>query len=249
MNEAIAVPVPQRGLSQVERVVDTFVAPSKTFTDILRDTSWWLPLILMVIGTICTAAVVDKKVGFAQVTATQIHNSPKQEDAMNQLPPDQRAQRMAVSAKVTRYISYYGVPFFLLAYFFLYALILWGSFNFGLGAQTTYWQVFAVIFYAALPYIIRSLLTILTLQFGANAEAYDYNNPIGTNPGYYMSEAAPWLRTLLGRIDLIQLWTMALEILGMSIIAKKTIAQSATVILSLWLLMTIFLTVIKFATS
>ena len=34
------------GLSQVERVVDTFVAPSKTFTDILRDQAggcriWW----------------------------------------------------------------------------------------------------------------------------------------------------------------------------------------------------------------
>jgi hypothetical protein len=33
----------QPGLSQVERVVDTFVASSKTFTDILRSTSWWLP--------------------------------------------------------------------------------------------------------------------------------------------------------------------------------------------------------------
>ena len=36
------------GLSQVERVVDTFVAPSKTFTDILRSTSWWLPFLLLV---------------------------------------------------------------------------------------------------------------------------------------------------------------------------------------------------------
>jgi hypothetical protein len=28
------------GLSQVERVVDTFIAPTKTFTDILRNTTW-----------------------------------------------------------------------------------------------------------------------------------------------------------------------------------------------------------------
>ena len=36
------------GLSQVERVVDTFVAPSKTFADILRSTSWWLPFLIQI---------------------------------------------------------------------------------------------------------------------------------------------------------------------------------------------------------
>ena len=39
------------GLSQIERVVDTFVAPKKTFTDILRSTSWWLPFLLLVLVT------------------------------------------------------------------------------------------------------------------------------------------------------------------------------------------------------
>ena len=33
-------------LSQAERVVDTFIAPSKTFTDILRSSSWWLPWLI-----------------------------------------------------------------------------------------------------------------------------------------------------------------------------------------------------------
>ena len=47
MSVSPAVPVsaePAAGLSQVERVVDTFIAPSKTITDILRSTSWWLPV-------------------------------------------------------------------------------------------------------------------------------------------------------------------------------------------------------------
>ena len=39
-------------LSQVERVLDTFIAPSKTFHDILRDTSWWLPWLLGVLVTL-----------------------------------------------------------------------------------------------------------------------------------------------------------------------------------------------------
>ena len=42
-----AVPVEQPPLSQVERVVDTFIAPRKTFTDIRRSTSWWVPWVLI----------------------------------------------------------------------------------------------------------------------------------------------------------------------------------------------------------
>jgi hypothetical protein len=227
-----------RGLSEVERVVDTFVAPSKTFHDILRSASWWMPFVLMIVFSLATSYVVDKQVGFERVTETQIHNSPKQEDALNQMTPDQRAQRMSISVKMTKIISY-GIPVFLLLGFAIYALILWASFNFVLGSSTTFWQVFAVCFYASLPYLLLNVLTILTIYFGGNPEAYDFKNPVGTNIGYYMSESAPWLKALLGRFDLIQLWTVGLVTYGMSIIAKKTIAQSAMVVLGLWLLMTI----------
>ena len=36
-------------LSQMERVVDTFVAPTKTFADIRRNASWWLPFLLSIL--------------------------------------------------------------------------------------------------------------------------------------------------------------------------------------------------------
>ena len=225
-------------LSEIERVVDTFVAPSKTFTDILRSTSWWLPCLLMILGSLASAYVVQHQVGFDRVNENQIHSSPKQEDAMNQLTPEQRASRMAMGTKITGYISY-GVPVIIVISLAVYALILWGCFNFILGAQTTFGQVFATCFYAALPYLVLNVLLFLTLYFGGNAEAYDYKNPVGTNPGYYMSDAAPWLKALLARIDLIQLWTVALTVYGMAIVARKTIMQSAVVVLGLWLIATV----------
>ncbi len=227
------------GLSQVERVVDTFIAPSKTFTDILRDASWWLPFLLMVVFSLATAYTVDKQVGFDRVTETQIHNSPKQEEAMNQLPPDQKAARMAMTTKITKGITY-AVPVMLVLGFAIYALLLWASFNFILGASTTFWQVFAVCFYASLPYLLLNVLTIVLLHFGGNPEAYDYKNPVGTNMGYYMTDSAAWVKALLGRLDLIQLWTVGLTIYGMSIISKKTTAQAAMVVLVFWGIMTLF---------
>jgi hypothetical protein len=52
----------EQGLSQVERVVDTFIAPTKTFTDILRSTSWWLPFLLAVVVSLGVTYAIDKQV-------------------------------------------------------------------------------------------------------------------------------------------------------------------------------------------
>jgi hypothetical protein len=84
------------------------------------------------------------------------------------------------------------------------------------------------------------VLVILTLYFGGNAEAYDYKYPAGTNLGYYLPDVTPWLRALLARLDVIQLWTLGLVIYGMSIISKKTVVQSAMIVGTLWLMVTLF---------
>ena len=233
---------PIGGLSQVERVVDTFVAPSKTFTDILRSTSWWLPLLLLIVSSLASAYVIDKQVGFDRVYANTLHQSPKQEDKINDMDPDQKAKVLKFSVIATKYSTYAG-SLFVLIFLAIYSLILWGTFNFGLGAKTTYGQVFAVQMYAALPYLVTAILTIVTLYFGGNADAFLSQDPVGTNPGYYMTDSAPWLKAFLGSFDLVRIWSDILGIIGMAIIAKKTIAQSAVIIGSFWLLGVILLTV------
>jgi hypothetical protein len=235
---SIAVSEPG-GLSQGARFIDAFVAPTKTFEDILRNASWWLPCILMILFSCASNFVVDKQVGFERVYENQLHNSPKQEDQLNQLPPDQKAQRIGIGVKITKGITY-AVPVFLIVGFAFYALILWASFNFGLGAKTTFNQVMAVCFYASLPYLLLNVITIVMLYFGANAEAFDIKNPVGTNPAYYMPDASPILRALANRFDVIQLWTLALVVLGMATISKKTIMQSALIVGGFWVVVTLF---------
>jgi len=71
-------PVEQPPLSQVERVVVTFIAPSKTFSDIRRSASWWVPWILLAIASVAMVLVVDKKLGMEKVVENQMALSPKQ---------------------------------------------------------------------------------------------------------------------------------------------------------------------------
>lgn len=235
MSDEVLVGDGPRGLSELERVVDTFVAPAQTFRDILRSASWWLPFVLLMVSSVSTAFVVDKKVGFDQVFDNQLRMSQKAQDRMADLSPEQKAQTVKMQVTVTKYITY--CSFAMIAIFMaIYALILWASFNFGLGASTKFSQVFAVTMYAGLPYLLTALLTILALSFGGNAEGYDYKNPVGTNLGYFLPDAAPWLRGLLSCFDVVKLWSVVLQVIGMAIVAKKTIAQSAMVVGFFWLI-------------
>ena len=237
-----------QGLSEVERVVDTFIAPSKTFTDILRSTSWWLPFLLMVLVTLGTTVVVEKQVGFDRVAENQIHQNPKQEEQLSNLSPQDRAARMAISAKITRYFTY-GSFLLILAFVAIAALLYWASFNFGLGAQTTYGQMFAVWMYASLPKLLIGLLAIVMLLFGGNAESYNAQNPVGTNPAYFMPDAAPWLKAFLSFFDVIGLWSLFLLVIGTAIVAKVSRGKAAAVVVGWWLVGLVIIVGIAVASS
>jgi hypothetical protein len=236
------------GLSQVERVVDTFIAPSKTFKDILRSTSWWMPFLLLVLVTLGSTVVIEKQVGWGRVAENQIHQNPKQEEAMSSLTPEQRASRMDVTAKVWRYLSY-GSFAFILFFVGIFSLIYWASFNFGLGAKTTYGQVFAVSMYASLPRLLTGLLSILTLLFGNSADSYDARNPVGTNLAYYLPDSGPALKAALGFFDIIGIWQLALLVIGMAIVAKVSTGKAAAVVVGWWVLGLIISVGIAAATS
>src|ERR1035441_7388775 len=76
MDEVAAVVGETTGLGQVERVVNLFVAPAKTFMDILRSRSWWLPFLLTVVATVGVTVAIQEKVGWERVVETQVEMSP-----------------------------------------------------------------------------------------------------------------------------------------------------------------------------
>ncbi|MBS1820955.1 MAG: YIP1 family protein [Acidobacteria bacterium] len=221
------------GLSEVERVVDAFVAPSKTFADILRSASWWLPFVLMVIVTLASAFVVERQVGFDRVVENQIHQNPKQEDQLSNLTPEQRAARVRGMSIGYRY-STYASFLFILIFVAIAALLYWASFNFGLGARTTYGQMFAVWMYAGLPKLFIGLLTIVTLLLGANVDAYDMKNPVGTNLAYFMPDASPVIKAILSFFDIVGIWSLILLIIGTAIVAKVSRGKAAAVVVGWW---------------
>jgi hypothetical protein len=250
MSDVVAVDAQagQPGLSQVERVVDTFIAPSKTFTDILRSTSWWLPFLLAVVVSIGVTFAIDKQVGFDRVVENVIHDSPKQEEQLSSLEPEQRAARLKGKAVGYRYVSY-STPIIILLITAVGALVNWASFNFGLGARTTFAQMFCVWMYASLPRLLSGLLTLVTVCFGGSAESFNLKNPVGTNLAYYLPDSAPWLKAALGFFDVIGIWNLILLVIGTSIVAKVSRGKAATIVVGWWMLLLVLSVITAAATS
>jgi len=59
-------------LSEGQRLVDVFFAPSKTFTDLRRNASWWAPFLIIAIVSLLFVYTVDQKVGFRKVVGLSL---------------------------------------------------------------------------------------------------------------------------------------------------------------------------------
>jgi hypothetical protein len=228
-------------LSQVERVVDTFIAPSKTFTDLLRSTSWWLPFVLYLLVSALFAFSIDQKIGFNTVAEQAVQQSQMSQDRMANLTPDQRAKSMHAQAIGTKYVSYAGGIFFLIIAS-IGALLNWATINFGFGAKTTFGQNFALQMFASLPIMLKSLLSAGMVFAGVGTENFNMQNPVGTNLGYYLTDSAHWMRAAGTFFDIFGFWSLALSIIGLACISGKSKGQTAIVVVGWWFLLLLIVT-------
>jgi hypothetical protein len=226
--------VVQPGLSQVERVVDTFVAPSKTFTDILRSANWLLPAVFMVLVGLVFSAAVQQKVGWDAVGEQQTMKNHFAADQINALPPAQRAAQLHAAGVRTKWTAYFFiVPTLIFAA--IISLLWWVSINFGFGASTKFSQIFAIWMYAALPKSVMALIAACLLFGNVGVDNFDLQNTLGSNPGYYMSDAGAGVKAALGFFDIFGLWSLALAVIGVAIVARKSKGQAAAVVVGWWL--------------
>ncbi len=236
---ATPTPAAQKPMGTAARILDTFIAPTETFTDFKRSTSWWAAfLVLVVCGYVMIFAAANK-VGWEQINENQMKLNPKAAERMEQMPPEQRARAVQLQTTVTKYASY-GFPVFTLIAIVIVAAVLMGTFNFGFGAQVDFKAAIAIVTFGWLPGAIRSLLTALTLFLGANAENFNFQNPIGSNPGYYMgTESSRALVALLTNVDLFSIWIVVLMGLGFACVSKVKKGTAIGVVAAWYLLITL----------
>ena len=229
-------------LSEVQRLVDTFIAPAKTFTDLRRSAMWWAPYIIIVIVGSLFVYTIDVKVGFEKVVDNQIQMQPKAAERLEKLPADQREVAMHRQVAITKFIAY-AVPVIALIIYAIFAGVIFGAVKFAVNAEVKFNAVFALIVYTRLPELLRAILSSISLLAGVSTDSFDINNPLATNGAYFMDPSgSPIVRALLGSFDIITIWTLILVAIGIPCIAKVKRGTAFGIVIG-WFAFTILLKV------
>jgi Yip1 domain len=228
-------PAPETApLSEGARLVNTFIAPSKTFTDLRRSASWWGPWLLISIFAVVFIYSMDRQIGFDQISRNEIAHSPRAEQ-FDKLSPEDQARQLQFSDTLVRYLSY-GIPVTILLFFAVTTVVLWVTFNFGAGANVSFKTAYAIVFYASLPGIIGSILGTISMFAGVDPEGFNVNNPVATNPAYFMDRAGnKFLYGMASALDIIVLWTIVLMGIGFSCNSKVKRSTAIAIVVAWYL--------------
>jgi hypothetical protein len=119
------------------------------------------------------------------------------------------------------------------------AVALLTTLNFGLGGHARFSELLAVYFYSTFPINLKSLITIFVLFAGMTSDQFMVQNPVGTNPGYYLSFDSPaWLTVLAAQIDIFSLWSLILLSIGSAIVSGLKRVNVAIAVAVWWALLT-----------
>jgi hypothetical protein len=232
---ASPAPTPEpAGLSQGARIVNTFIAPSKTFTDLRRSASWWAPWLVGSVVVLLFFVVVGQKIGYRKVVETAIQASPKASERIDKLAPDQREKAIDQQTKGTQFFTYIS-PIFGLLITLIISAVLFATFTFGAGAEVKFKTVFALVTYAGLPGAIKYLLALLSVVAGISPDSFSLQNPVATNPGYFMNPAdSPFLFSLASSVDIFLIWTLVLTAIGFTCVSKVKAGTAYAIVFGWW---------------
>jgi hypothetical protein len=217
-------------LSEGQRLLDTFIAPSKTFTDLRRNASWWAPFLIISVVALSFVYVVDQKVGFRKVFDNIIQLQPKQAEKIDSLPADRREKVMAQQATFTKMTSY-GIPLFALLFYAVSTGLLFATIKFGANADVKFKTLFALIVYSRLPELLMSVLATLSLLAGVSSDGFNIQNPVATNLGYFIGpDGSAVLRALLSSLDVFTIWALVLVGIGIPCISKVKRGTAFTIV-------------------
>jgi hypothetical protein len=221
-------------LSEGARIVNTFIAPSKTFTDLRRSASWWGPFLLMVVVSTVFVYTAGQKIGFRKIMENQMQAQPKAQERLEKLPADQREQQMEGGAKFTAVISY-AFPVITLIFWLIIATALFATFKFAAGADVSFKISLAIVIYAALPLMVKTLLALLSVVAGMSPDSFSFQNPVATNPGYFMNPSDNvFLYSLSSGLDIFLIWTLALTAIGFTCVSKVKRGTSFAIVFGWW---------------
>jgi len=211
-------------MGEVSRISGVFFEPTKTFTDIARRPSWLLPMILVILASMAASFVISQRITWDRVVRQQV------ESRAQQLPAEQRERQIEMGVKVASVMGYagsvVGVPIICL----VVAGVLLGIVAGILSAPVRFKQVLAVVCWAGMPNLIKTILMIVVIYL-KNPDDFNMKNPLAFNLGAFLDpeKTSKFLYSLCTSIDLFTLWVIFLTAVGLKAAAGKKVSMQGAI--------------------
>jgi hypothetical protein len=227
--------VPAPALSEPQRIANIYYAPSRTFEDIRRSAKFWGPFLVMVVMSYVGVFALQQKITTDELTDSILANmSEKQKSRIEAAPPEQQANIRASIGRNAKVFSYAGWVLYTIVALII-AAVLMATFNFALGKAVGYGTSVAIVFYSFLPSVIKTILFVITLFAGIDPANFNIENPVATNPAFWMNKNdMPVLYPLMQTLDIFTIWQTVLIGLGFAVVTR-TKKSTAIIAVVAWL--------------
>jgi Yip1 domain len=227
-------------MSEVGTLAGIFVEPGNTFQSMIKKPKFIMAGLLTILFLMAFQVSFIQKVGFNNVVKSEINGNPMMEN----IPKEQKEEIIRNgSSSASQYIRYAITPIFLAISFLIGGLIYWLMGN-AFGGTMTFMRGMSVWVYSSFPPIIVFMVANMIVLLIKSAEDIEplagQKGLIHANPAMFLDgKAMPVLATLLGSIDLFQIWGLVLAAIGLKVMGSLSNMSAWTIVMIFWLIVLI----------
>lgn len=215
-----------------QRIAGVFFAPVETFADIARKPDILVPLLVILVIGYVTTFMVMPHFDFDAMIAQQAEMVKKQNPNVSDGDIAQMGKFTIAFAKVMGYVS----PILVLIGYMIIALVVWGACRL-MGGAGDFKQAFSATLYAHFPRVVLGIIMAVVVKARGSVDPAAIATVVKSNPAFLVDmKEQPVLFALLSSIELFQIWTIALLIIGFAALTKLSRAKTAAIIISLWVI-------------
>lgn len=213
--------------STFSRIGGVLFSPGETFESIAKRPNVLGPLLIFIIISVASSIAVAMRADFAALAREAVEQNPS-------ITSDKVDAAVNMTKGIMK-VSMYASPILITLMLVIAAGVLLLAFKM-FGGEGDFNTALSVTTYAWFPRLIRGVLGAIVMLSKGSFSIYELQNPLMSNLGFLFDPKTQPVQYAIGSsIDLFNLWTLVLLIIGFAAMSRLTKARSAVIIVALWL--------------
>ena len=88
--------------------------------------------------------------------------------------------------------------------------------------------------------MLKTVLVLVSVVAGMSPDSFSFQNPLATNPGYFVSPAGNvFLYSVATAVDIFMIWTLILTAIGFTCVSKVKSGTAYAIVFGWWAVLTL----------